>query len=117
MTTLNLTPLVDVLLVIFMVATTLPDRTLSIDLPGHAPDTPQPARELRLLSDLAGDYTLDGQSLSRAGLDAALRDARLRAPDLQLRIAAADDSAYQAFVGALDVAQHAGIRNIRSEMR
>lgn len=117
---LNLTPLIDVLLVllvIFMVATALPDRALSIALPGSDPVSVQPATELRLQIGIAGDYVLDGQPLSRAGLDAALRDAHARSTDLQLRIAAADDSDYQVFVEALGVARHAGIHTIRSEMR
>ena len=117
--TINITPLVDVLLVllvIFMVATPLLDRPLPLNLaPGQG--SPLPVRELRLQIDLAGDYTLDGQTLSRTDLGLALRDAHARSPGLRLRIAAADDSDYQAFVRALALAQQAGIHNIGSEMR
>jgi biopolymer transport protein ExbD len=117
-TTINITPVFDVLLVllvIFMVATPLLDGPLALNLSsGHG--TPLPVRELRLQIDLAGDYTLDGRTLSRTDLGLALRDAHARAPELRLRIAAADDSDYQAFVRALALAQQAGIDNIGSEM-
>ena len=120
--TINITPLRDVLLVllvIFMVATPLLDRPLPLPLPLNlAPGlgTPLPVRELRLQIDLAGDYTLNGQAVSGSDLGLALRDAHARTPELRLRIAAADDSDYQAFLRALALARQAGIHNIGSEM-
>jgi len=117
--TINITPLVDVLLVvlvIFMVATPLFSRTLPMQLPQLAPATPN-GPELRLQIDSAGGYRLDGQPISAGGLSTALQEAIAKAPDLRLRIASAEDGDYQAFVDALAVAQRAGIRNIGSEMR
>ena len=75
--TINIRPLVDVLLVllvIFMVATPLLDRPLPLNL-AFGQGTPLPVRELRLQIDLAGDYTLDGRTLSRTDLGLALSDA------------------------------------------
>jgi biopolymer transport protein ExbD len=118
--TINITPLVDVLLVllvIFMVVAPLLETPVPMRLPQAGPERALPAPELRLRIDAAGDYALDGQPLGRAGLDAALRDALARSPGVRLRIAAAEDSDYQAFVQALSVAERAGIRNIGSEMR
>ena len=117
--TINITPLVDVLLVmlvIFMVAAPLLSRPLPMHLPHGGPSTATPL-ELRLQIDSAGDYTLDGRPVSQSALGDALQAALQQAPDLRLRIASADDSDYQAFVGALSVAERAGIRNIGSEMR
>ena len=117
--TINITPLVDVLLVmlvIFMVAAPLLSRPLPMQLPHAGPSTATPL-ELRLQIDSAGDYTLDGRPVSASALGDALQAALQQAPDLRLRIASADDSDYQAFVGALSVAERAGIRNIGSEMR
>jgi biopolymer transport protein ExbD len=74
------------------------------------------ARELRLQVVAGGAYLLDGRPVARESLTAALRQARERTPDLRLRIAAADDSDYRAFVGALAVAERVGVRNIGSEM-
>lgn len=85
-------------------------------LPQTAAATPA-GSELRLQIDSAGDYTLDGRRVSAAGLDDALQAALVQAPDARLRIASADDSNYQAFVGAMAVAERAGVRNIASEMR
>lgn len=117
--TINITPLVDVLLVvlvIFMVAAPLMTKSLPMQLPQAGPATSTPL-ELRLQIDSAGDYTLDGRPVSAAALRDALQAAQAQAPDLRLRIASANDSDYQAFVGALSLAQRAGVRNIGSEVR
>jgi biopolymer transport protein ExbD len=117
--TINITPLVDVLLVllvIFMVTAPLLSRSLPMQLP-HAGSATATPRELRLQIDTAGDYTLDGRPVSATALGDALHAAQAQVPDVRLRIASADDSDYQAFVGALAVAEHAGVRNIGSEMR
>lgn len=116
---INITPLIDVmlvLLVIFMVAAPVLSRTLAMDLP-RTGDGTKPVPDLRLQIDMAGQYTLAGQPVPREGLAAALSDALLQAPTLRLRIAAADDSDYQAFVSALAAARQAGIDNIATEMR
>jgi len=118
--TINITPLVDVLLVmlvIFMVAAPLLSRPLPMQLPQHGNPTSLTPPELRLQIDSAGDYTLDGRPVSASALADALQAALQQAPDLRLRIASADDSDYQAFVGALSVAERVGIRNIGSETR
>jgi len=116
---INITPLVDVmlvLLVIFMIAAPLLSRSLAMQLPQAAPARAE-APELTLQIDSAGGYRLDGQVVSAATLATSLQDALARAPDLRLRIASAEDSDYQAFVGALAVAERAGVRNIGSQMR
>ena len=117
--TINITPLVDVmlvLLVIFMIAAPLLSRSLPMELPRTGPSNAA-APELTLQIDTAGGYTLEGRPVSAAALATRLQDALARAPDLRLRIASAEDSDYQAFVGALSVAERAGVRNIGSQMR
>jgi len=117
--TINITPLVDVmlvLLVIFMIAAPLLSRSLPMELPRTGPSNAV-APELTLQIDTAGGYTLEGRPVSAAALATRLQDALARAPDLRLRIASAEDSDYQAFVGALSVAERAGVRNIGSQMR
>lgn len=117
---INITPLVDVLLVllvIFMVTAPMLSRTLPMQLPGPGPAPVQPTVDLRLQIGMAGDYTLDGRAVARETLVSALRDALALAPGLRLRIAAADDSDYQAFITAIAAARQAGIRNVGAEMR
>ena len=74
-------------------------------------------QEVRLQVVGNGGYLLDGRPVSQTDLMAALRRARTASPDLRLRIATADESDYRAFVGALAVAERAGVRNIGSETR
>jgi biopolymer transport protein ExbD len=77
---------------------------------------PAAARELRLQVGQRGDFRLDGRVLDRRQLDQALRQAQASSPDLRLLIATADDGDYRGFVGALAAAEHAGVRNIGSEV-
>lgn len=116
---INITPLVDVmlvLLVIFMVAAPVLSRTLAMDLP-RSGEGAKTVPDLRLQIGMAGEYRLAGQPVAREALAAALREALLQSPELRLRIAAADDSDYQAFVSALAAARQADIDNIATEMR
>ena len=117
---INITPLVDVmlvLLIIFMVAAPALTHTLSMQMPGTTKLAPPPATDVRLQIGIAGDYTLDGRLVARETLVHALRDALAQSPGLRLRIAAVDDSDYQAFVTAIAAARQAGIRNVGAEMR
>jgi biopolymer transport protein ExbD len=79
--------------------------------------TPPVAPELHLQVGQGGVFRLDGRALDRAQLDHALRQARAGSPDLRLLIATADDSDYHGIVGALAAAEHAGVRNVGSEVR
>ncbi len=112
---INITPLVDVLLVllvIFMVTAPVLARSLDVQLPQHRPDTPKPAPQLHLRVDAAGGYWLEGAAVDRNALDAALRTAVARDPDLQLVLRSDDDGDYQGFVAALSAARAAGVHAI-----
>lgn len=117
---INITPLVDVLLVllvIFMVAAPIASRTLPLEFPGRSEPKAAPAEALRLRIGMAGDYALDGQPVDRRELPSALRQATAGLADARLSISSADDSDYQAFVTALAAARSAGIENIATEVR
>jgi len=103
-----------VLLAALLVAAPLLGRALSTADMGA---TTRTGPELRLEIGRAGGYALDGRPLNHDALATALRAARSRTPDLRLRIAAADDSDPRALVGALAMAEQAGVRNIGSELR
>ena len=102
-----------VLLAALLVAVPLLGRALSTADIGAATQT---GPELRLEIGRGGGYALDGRPLNHDALATALRAAQSRAPDLRLRIAAADDSDPRALVGALAMAEQAGVRNIGSEL-
>ena len=107
-------PVVDgllALLVLLLVAAPLLARALSSPAMGAAAAAP----ELRLEIGRGG-YALEGRPLDQAALTAALRQAESRMPGLRLRIAAADDSDPRALVGALALAEQAGVRNVGSEL-
>ena len=108
-------PVVDgllALLVLLLVAAPLLARALSSPAMGAAAAA---APELRLEIGRRG-YALEGRPLDQAALTAALRQAESRMPGLRLRIAAADDSDPRALVGALALAEQAGVRNVGSEL-
>ena len=112
---INITPLVDVLLVllvIFMVTAPVLARSLDVQLPQYRPDPPKPATQLHLRIDAAGEYWLENTAIDRIALIDALRVASVRDPDLQLVLRSDDDGDYQGFVSALSAAREAGIRGI-----
>lgn len=112
---INITPLVDVLLVllvIFMVTAPVVARSLDVRLPQYTPYPPRPAPQLQLRVDAAGGYWLENTAVDRNSLVADLRAAQARDPDLQLVLRSDDDGDYQGFIGALSAAREAGIQAI-----
>lgn len=112
---INITPLVDVLLVllvIFMVTAPVLARSLDVQLPQYTPYPPRPASQLQLRVDAAGGYWLDNAAIERSALVATLRAAAERDPAVQLVLRSDDDGDYQGFVSALSAAREAGIQGI-----
>ena len=115
---INITPLVDVLLVllvIFMVTAPVLARSLDTTLPQHAPPSTKPAPQLHLRVDAAGGYWLENAAVDRTALVDSLRAAATRDPDLQLVLRSDDDGEYQGFVTALSAAREAGIHAIATD--
>ncbi|KFN50724.1 hypothetical protein P873_06055 [Arenimonas composti TR7-09 = DSM 18010] len=115
MADINITPLVDVmlvLLVIFMVTAPLLDNRQLLTLPAtHISDTPKV--EPRELQVEAGEiFRLDGVALAPAQLELALRDWRQATPDGILRLVVADDADYQSTARAMAAAERAGVEHI-----
>ena len=112
---INITPLVDVLLVllvIFMVTAPVLARSLDVQLPQPVDTEQKPAPQLHLRVDAAGGYWLEDAAVDRHALVAALRAASAGDPDLQLVLRSDDDGEYQGFVAALSAAREAGIHAI-----
>lgn len=109
---LNVTPLIDVLLVlliIFMVAALVGRRTLPGTVP--APDRTGSAQpQLVLNIGPAGDYTLNGQPVPAETLATVLEGAFRQRPTRLLFIRTDPGRSYQEFVTAADLARKAGAR-------
>jgi biopolymer transport protein ExbD len=120
MAEINITPLVDVmlvLLIIFMVAAPMVTRTLDLRLPQAPPIDTSVTKPPRLNLSVQGDgsYLLDGVLLSERALQSALADVARGAPATIVAITTSDDADYQAFTGALAAARNGGITNIALE--
>ena len=112
---INITPLVDVLLVllvIFMVTAPVLARSIDVRTPQDTPYPPKPAPQLHLRVDAAGGYWLENAAIDRSALVSSLHDAVLRDPAVQLVLRSDDDGDYQGFVSALSAAREAGIQGI-----
>lgn len=113
---INITPLVDVMLVllmIFMVTMPIRSEPLDLTLPGVRPTTgavpPEPV-QLELLAD--GAVMLDGARMDFAELPQALRALHRQAPAAVLRLDAGDEVAYGRFAQALALARNTGYQNV-----
>jgi len=116
MVDMNITPLVDVmlvLLIIFMLAAPMVSKTMELDLPQAGPDTPPPPGDaVTLHIDAQGGLTLDGQILSRQVLDAALRVAATGESARMLKIETDDEASYERVADVLATARRAGVERI-----
>lgn len=114
MAEMNITPLVDVmlvLLVIFMVAAPLATRSIGLQLPQRGEADIQPPH-LRLGVRNDGQFSLEGVMLGQRALASALGEAARTAPGTVVDVDVSEDADYQAFTTALTVARNSGIRNI-----
>ena len=83
---------------------------------GHPADDAT-ARALQLQVGSAGNYRLDGKPVTRDGLAQALRTARVESPELRLRIDASNSGDPQQLIGAMALADQAGIRNVGTRVQ
>ena len=117
MAEMNITPLVDVmlvLLIIFMVAAPMVTRSIDLRLPQTPPPGPQSIKppHLSLAVRGSGQFALDGVVLSERALASALGEAARAAPNTVVDLSVSGDADYQAFTTALTVARNNGISNI-----
>ncbi len=110
---INITPFVDVvlvLLVIFMVTTPLVvAQALKVNLPESKTSTPVEAQTFSLAITSAGDFILDGKTLTKESLLEAARIKKQQVPDLRLVIAADMDTPHRFVIQAIDMVKRAGI--------
>jgi biopolymer transport protein ExbD len=103
---INVTPLVDVVLVLLVVlmvtATYLASRTIPVDLPKGATGEPTGVT-LAITVDEAGRTYLDGTSATEDVLRSKIRSARAADPDVRAIIAADRDTRHKSVVGVIDL--------------
>ena len=113
MTSINITPLVDiflVLLIIFMITSTVLDRQeIKINLPKAAHAGTEAPKASGLVMDKEKNLFLDGVPSDSASIVMQLQNAVIKNPDHQVLIAADQDLAYREVVRLIDIVRGAGI--------
>ena len=113
MTSINITPLVDiflVLLIIFMITSTVLDRQeIKINLPKAAHAGTEAPKASGLVMDKEKNLFLDGVLSDSASIATQLQNAVKKNPDHQVLIAADQDLAYREVVRLIDIVRGAGI--------
>ena len=116
MNEINMTPLVDVmlvLLIIFMVTIPVMQHAVKVDLPRASNVAPvTPAEVLRLAVDAQGRYFLNEAPLEDARLAERLQAAAGREPQPELHIQGDRNVRYERVAQAMAAAQRAGLRKI-----
>jgi biopolymer transport protein ExbD len=116
MNEINMTPLVDVmlvLLIIFIITVPVMKHSVNIELP-RASSAPQDAKPetIRLSVDAQGQYFWNEQVVSEAQLAPRLRAAAARIPQPELHLRGDKDARYEWVAQALAAAQTSGLRKI-----
>ncbi len=112
---INITPLVDVLLVlmiIFMIAAPVASRTLSLPLAGGNDNAARPPPPLQLDITADGQWRLDGAALSRQQVGGLLVLEAGREPQSAVELRAAADAPYQEITAALAAVNRSGLRQV-----
>ena len=103
---INVTPLVDVVLVLLVVlmvtATYLASRTIPVDLPKGATGEPTGVT-LAITVDEQGRTYLDGEGATPQTLRERIRSARAKNPDVRAIIAADQNTRHKNVVGVIDL--------------
>ncbi len=121
----NLTPLIDVvflLLIFFMVSTTFTKEShLEIDLPEASGDRqPQHKRQIDVVVDAQGGYSINGQKLINSQLNTlrrALQEVSGGETSLPFVITGDANSSYQSIISVMDTAGQMGFVNISMTTR
>jgi len=116
MSEINVTPLVDVMLVlvvIFILTAPLLASAIRLDLPkAEAPRTVEAPRFVTLVLDKAGQAFLNDRPLALPELARQLRQTASQHPDTEVQLRADEDVPYGKVVEVMGVAQKAGLSRI-----
>jgi len=114
MAEINVTPLVDVmlvLLVIFMLVTPAITQTMSQNI-ASSPDGTRKTEPHKLLVQAGDTFQLDGRSIAPRELELHFSQAIREDGKYGVQIFGEPDASYQSFAQAMSIAKNAGIVNL-----
>ena len=114
---INMTPMIDVLLVlivIFMIAQPMMQKTMDIQLPKEEknPTNAPPTTNIVLQIEAGGIYKINTLQVTKAQLEQKLGDIYRNRPQKIIFVKAAPDVVYQDVIAAMDAARGAGVKVI-----
>lgn len=117
MSEINMTPMIDVLLVllvIFMIAQPMLQKTMDVQLPKEeqSPDQAPPAAQIILQIFANGQYKINMLDVPKAQLSAKLNEIYANRPSKIMFVKAEEEVIYQDVIAALDAARGAGVKVI-----
>lgn len=119
-TDINVTPLVDIMLVLLIVfmltsgAIVQQDRKdiVEVDLPTAASAENKPTTPLSVVLDSRGDLFLDGKKLTRAQLKSTVAATIAKSPDTSAVLSADKRASHGAVVGVIDALRLLGVKDV-----
>ena len=119
-TDINVTPLVDIMLVLLIVfmltsgAIVQQDRKdiVEVDLPTAASAENKPATPLSVVLDKKGNVFLDGKELTREQLKTAVKQRLAGAPDTSAVLSADKSASHGTVVGVIDALRLLGVKDV-----
>jgi biopolymer transport protein TolR len=114
---INMTPMIDVLLVlivIFMIAQPMMQKTMDIQLPKEEknPVNAPPSTNIVLQIEPNGVYKINTLQVPKAQLQQKLNDIYANRPQKVIFVKAGPDIVYQDVIAAMDAARGAGVKVI-----